>query len=53
MVGTIKQDGDGMANVLVTITNNFIDGKSMFDGVDSANVVGTWRVNIPYAAYLG
>ena len=53
MVGTIKQDGDGMANTITTITNNFIEGKSAFDGVDSANVVGTWRVNIPYAAYLG
>lgn len=53
MVGTIKQDGEGMANTITTITNNFIDGKSVFDGVDSTNVVGTWRVNIPYAAYLG
>ena len=53
MVGTIKQDGEGMAKVLVTVTDNYIDGKPTFDGVDAENVVGTWRVNIPYAAYLG
>lgn len=53
MIGTIKQDADGMASVITNITNNFIEGKAMFDGVNSDNVVGTWRVNIPYAAYLG
>lgn len=53
MVGTIKQDGDGMASALITITNNLINGSSMLEGIDSENAVGTWRVNIPYAAYLG
>ena len=53
MVGTIKQDGEGMANALITITNNFVDGKSMLDGIDADKLVGDWRVNIPYAAYLG
>ena len=28
-------------------------GKATFDGIDSANVVGTWRVNIPYSSYTG
>lgn len=51
MIGTIKQDADGMANTIANITANFMDGKEAFDGVDSANVVGTWRVNIPYATY--
>ncbi len=53
MIGTIKQDADGMANTIADITANFMDGKEAFDGVDSANVVGTWRVNIPYATYTG
>ena len=53
MVGTIKQDGEGMANALMTITNNFTDGKAMLDGIDAEKLVGDWRVNIPYAAYLG
>lgn len=53
MVGTIKQDASGMAKAIASIMNNFFDGKTTFDGVDSANVVGTWRVNIPYAAYTG
>lgn len=53
MIGTIKQDAEGMANTIASITANYMDGKEAFDGVDSANVVGTWRVNIPYATYTG
>ncbi len=53
MVGSIKQDADGMAKVLVTIAQNFINSKSTFDGVNADDVVGTWRVNIPYATYTG
>ena len=53
MTGSIKQDADGMAKVITTITNNYLDGKTVFDGVNSDDVVGTWRVNIPYATYTG
>lgn len=53
MTGTIKQDAEGMANTIAQIAQNFQGGKSTFDGVDSNNVVGTWRVNIPYATYTG
>ena len=53
MVGTIKQDADGMANAINTIANNYINGKDALDGIDSDSVVGTWRVNIPYATYIG
>lgn len=53
MIGTIKQDADGMATVITTITQNFLNGKTTFDGVNAADVVGTWRVNIPYATYTG
>ncbi len=51
MVGTIKQDAEGMATAITTIMKNFLNGTSTFDGIDSKNVVGTWRVNIPYSAF--
>lgn len=53
MVGSIKQDAEGMANVITTIAQNFLDTKDTFDGVNADDVVGTWRVNIPYATYTG
>ena len=53
MVGSIKQDAEGMANVITTIAQNFLDSKDTFDGVNTDDVVGTWRVNIPYATYTG
>ena len=53
MTGTIKQDADGMANTIAAVAQNFQGGKDKFDSVDTANVVGTWRVNIPYATYTG
>lgn len=53
MTGSIKQDADGMAKVITTIANNYLDSKNVFDSVNSDDVVGTWRVNIPYATYTG
>ncbi len=53
MTGTIKQDAEGMANTIAAVVQNFQGGKDTFDGVDTNNVVGTWRVNIPYATYTG
>lgn len=53
MSGTIKQDSESMANTIAQIAQNFMDGSDKFTNVDDANVVGTWRVNIPYAAYTG
>lgn len=53
MIGSIKQDAEGMANVITTIAQNFLDSKDTFDGVNADDVVGTWRVNIPYATYTG
>ena len=53
MTGTIKQDADGMASTITTITGNYLNGKNAFKGVDADSVVGTWRVNIPYATYIG
>ena len=53
MVGSIKQDAEGMASAITTICQNFLDGKETFDGIEEDNVVGTWRVNIPYSVYTG
>ena len=53
MTGTIKQDAEGMANAVVAISQNLATGADKFDTIDTANVVGTWRVNIPYSAYTG
>lgn len=51
MSGTIKQDAEGMAKAITIIAQNYIMDKNTFEGVDKDNVVGTWRVNIPYSAY--
>ena len=53
MIGTIKQDADGMASTITTITRNYLNGKNAFEGVAADSVVGTWRINIPYATYIG
>lgn len=53
MTGTIKQDAEGMADALVDVTENFIEGDSVFDGIDEENIVGNWRINIPYEKYTG
>lgn len=51
MIGTIKQDAEGMATAITTIMSNYLNDKTALDGIDTANAVGTWRVNIPYSAY--
>lgn len=51
MTGTIKQDAEGMAKVICKMVTNLVDGKDKFDGVEADQIVGTWRVNIPYSEY--
>ena len=53
MAGTIKQDAAGMATAIGTILTNLEGGKDAFMGIDKENVVGDWRINIPYSAYTG
>lgn len=53
MVGTIKQDADGMAETIIAIAQNYFGDKDALDGLDSDNLVGKWRVNIPYHTYTG
>jgi len=51
MAGTIKQDSRGMAEAITTIADNFLNKNDIFEGIDSDNTVGKWRVNIPYSEY--
>ena len=51
MTGTVKQDGEGMAETIVKVANNFIGGMEAFQGIEKDNLVGKWRVNIPYSTY--
>lgn len=53
MTGTIRQDAEGMAEAIIEIANNFITDEDIFDGIEEENVIGDWRVNIPYSAYTG
>ena len=53
MVGTIKQDANGMANAIFKIADNFDRDLSAFAGIEENNVQDDWRVNIPYSAYTG
>lgn len=53
MVGTIKQDAEGMASTITTIAQNFFDQKAALDGLNQDDLVGNWRVNIPYATFTG
>ncbi len=52
MAGTVKQDSYGMAESIVTISKNYLNNTEKFDGIDKNNIIGDWRVNIPYSAYL-
>ena len=51
MSGTVKQDGEGMANTIAKIAENFLAQKDAFTDIDKDTVVGNWRVNIPYSVY--
>ena len=54
MTGTVKQDAVGMADAVTTIAKNLVGGADPFTGINSAyEVVGSWRINIPYSAYQG
>ncbi len=51
MTGTIKQDAEAMADVISKLMLNLKNGEDKFKGIDKENIIGSWRVNIPYAAY--
>ena len=53
MTGTIKQDAEGMATTIGTLITNLEVGSDAFMGIEKENIIGDWRINIPYAAYTG
>ncbi len=53
MVGTIKQDAEGMAKVISNIIDNYRNEREALYGIDADTIVGSWRANIPYSAYTG
>ena len=53
MAGTVKQDAEGMANAIMTVIENFKNDRDMLSGIDEENRIGSWKINIPYAKYLG
>ncbi len=54
MAGTIKQDAEGMAEAIATVSANLIEGKDMYEGLnENFTVEEGWKVVIPYAEYTG
>ncbi len=55
MVGTIKQDADGMAACIADLTKNAAEGKALMDGTDNYNISENVsnKIYIPYAEYTG
>lgn len=55
MVGTIKQDAEGMADCIAFLTENCASGKAVMDGTDSYNIAEgvANKIFIPYATYTG
>lgn len=50
MTGTVKQDGDGMAETIVTLVKNIKDGAKLMDNTSSMNVDdGVAKIRVPYA----
>ena len=52
MSGTIKQDGAGMAEMIVKVAESSISGMEQPDDVKEAIKDG-WRIDIPYSTYTG
>lgn len=55
MIGTIKQDAEGMAACIAALTQNTADGKGLMDGTDSYNKSEKVanKIYIPYGTYTG
>ncbi len=60
MIGTIKQDAEGMANCIAVLAGNVFNGGSLLDGTDSYNKAVDAngetmnnKIFIPYGAYTG
>ncbi len=55
MTGTVKQDAEGMAEVVAKVTSNSLDeGRKLTDSLDGYAIdKGVTKIRIPYSAYLG
>ncbi len=60
MIGTIKQDAEGMANCIAVLAGNVYNGAALLDGTDSYNKAVDAngetmnnKIFIPYGAYTG
>lgn len=55
MVGTIKQDAEGMAACIADLAQNAGDGKDLMDGTDDYNISENVpnKIFIPYGIYTG
>lgn len=54
MAGTIKQDAEGMADIISKIASNGISGKNLLDGTDDLTIDETAdKIRISYDIYLG
>ncbi len=55
MVGTIKQDAEGMAACIADLAQNVGDGKDLMDGTDDYNISENVpnKIFIPYGIYTG
>lgn len=55
MVGTIKQDADGMADCIAYLTKNVAAGGAIMDNTDAYNIADgfTNKIFIPYGIYTG
>ncbi len=53
MTGTVKQDAQGMAQTIIKVLDNFITGNEALHEINRDNITGSWKISIPYSAYLG
>lgn len=51
MAGTIRQDGEGMADAIVKIALNFKNDEEKLSLPEGYEIIGDFRVNIPYSLY--
>ena len=53
MAGTVKQDAEGMAMALSTVSQNLLADKDAMTNVKDEMIVSEKRINIPYSPYTG
>jgi len=51
MTGSVKQDGEGMAKAILTLSDNLLNGNDIMDGISPEMNEDGWKVNIPYSLY--